>query len=104
MSKPSILFCSPSAYEVHRKTIKSVQSLRKVVLYEGGDKEWDDVTKFSQFLTGRGTTTDFLPVDVIGWADVAFILYSSGTTGLPKGIPLTHLNLLANLGDTGEQR
>lgn len=29
--------------------------------------------------------------------DLSFLVYSSGTTGLPKGVCLTHLNLVANL-------
>lgn len=29
--------------------------------------------------------------------DLAFLPYSSGTTGLPKGVRLTHNNLVANL-------
>ncbi len=29
-------------------------------------------------------------------ADVALLLYTSGTTGTPKGVPLTHANLVAN--------
>ena len=33
-------------------------------------------------------------------ADVAFIQYSSGSTSAPKGIVLTHANLLANLRST----
>jgi acyl-CoA synthetase (AMP-forming)/AMP-acid ligase II len=33
-------------------------------------------------------------------ADVAFLLYSSGTTGLPKGVALTHRNVAANMAQT----
>ncbi|KAI0204000.1 hypothetical protein F4808DRAFT_416582 [Astrocystis sublimbata] len=29
--------------------------------------------------------------------DLAFLVYSSGTTGLPKGVKLTHYNIVANL-------
>lgn len=43
-----------------------------------------------------------------GWArhmrrvkasDVAVVLFTSGSEGLPKAVPLTHANLMANLGD-----
>jgi long-subunit acyl-CoA synthetase (AMP-forming) len=29
--------------------------------------------------------------------DIAFIQYTSGSTGQPKGVALTHANLLANI-------
>jgi acyl-CoA synthetase (AMP-forming)/AMP-acid ligase II len=41
---------------------------------------------------------DRLPV--VGPDDDAVLLYSSGTTGLPKGVPLTHRNLVASLCQT----
>jgi long-subunit acyl-CoA synthetase (AMP-forming) len=35
--------------------------------------------------------------------DLAFLQYTSGSTGDPKGVMLTHANLLANLRAMGRQ-
>jgi len=45
-----------------------------------------------------GDPIDQVPVDVIN--DVVVLPYSSGTTGLPKGVMLTHHNLVANIAQT----
>ncbi len=44
----------------------------------------------------KGAQLDFQP-PVIKPEDVAFLQYTGGTTGLPKGAMLTHRNLLANI-------
>lgn len=47
---------------------------------------------FSELLRHRGTApTALLPQA----SDVALLLYTSGTTGTPKAVPLTHANLIA---------
>ncbi len=47
-----------------------------------------DLTDLS---AGRGDE----PIDLVRPDDTALIIYTSGTTGRPKGVPLTHANLLA---------
>ena len=54
-------------------------------------------TPFAVLLQGDGAPA---PVDIDVREDVAALPYSSGTTGLPKGVMLTHYNLVANLAQT----
>ena len=49
-------------------------------------------------LTGHGDAA--YPAGVPSPDDVAFLPFSSGTTGLPKGVVLTHRNLVANTCQT----
>src|SRR4029453_1370076 len=53
-----------------------------------------DATSFDSLLEGNGTVPEgpIKPSE-----NLAALPYSSGTTGLPKGVMLTHHNLVANL-------
>jgi acyl-CoA synthetase (AMP-forming)/AMP-acid ligase II len=42
------------------------------------------------------------PTVPVGRGDLAFLPFSSGTTGLPKGVMLTHANLVASIGQIRE--
>jgi len=57
-----------------------------------------DVTTFSDLLSQPG---EYLR-PVIGPDDIAFLQYTSGSTGSPKGVVLSHANLLANIRAMGE--
>ena len=43
----------------------------------------------------KNEVMEAVPIDVDN--DLACLPYSSGTTGLPKGVMLTHFNLVANM-------
>ncbi|HKI97692.1 MAG TPA: 4-coumarate--CoA ligase family protein [bacterium] len=56
--------------------------------------EAEGATPFSALMTGPASAP---PVAIDPGEDLAVLPYSSGTTGLPKGVMLTHRNLVANL-------
>lgn len=100
---PSMLSLTATSYPLCLPCLKSRQCSRRA---------WQSLTLvlWSTFLkTLLPTTTSpfqnvrplllFLriPGDVDPMADVALMPYSSGTTGLPKGVHLTHYNLVANM-------
>jgi acyl-CoA synthetase (AMP-forming)/AMP-acid ligase II len=59
--------------------------------------EADGATPFSSLLEDRG---DLGPAKVDAARDVVTILHSSGSTGYPKGVLLTHRNMVANVLQT----
>ena len=40
--------------------------------------------------------------EIDAWKDISFILYTGGTTGFPKGVPLNHMGIITYLNDMGD--
>ncbi|KAK6436690.1 hypothetical protein LTR95_007111 [Oleoguttula sp. CCFEE 5521] len=62
-----------------------------------GDKK-DETAKFKHFSSVRNVagTSRYRRTKVDSDRDLAFLVYSSGTTGHPKGVMLSHRNIVAN--------
>lgn len=89
-SGASVLFVSrPEILEKVRTFAGGIATLRKVILIEGSGE--DTLAALEEL--GRAH-----PVEAVhpGPDDVAALIYTSGTTGEPKGVLLTHANLVSN--------
>ncbi|GJQ76619.1 hypothetical protein Trydic_g15481 [Trypoxylus dichotomus] len=98
VTKPEMIFCSTLYVNKFIKLKSKNPFIRKIVTIDSDTNtvESDNINKFiNQYCKTTGVDFGIRRVDINN--HIAFILFSSGTTGLPKGVTLTHLNLNATL-------
>jgi acyl-CoA synthetase (AMP-forming)/AMP-acid ligase II len=94
-SGAKMLFTIPTFLEIAREAVEGTDVTEIVLL--GGEGDEEGVTQIGELL-GSGASAPEVEIDPA--SDLAVLPYSSGTTGLPKGVMLTHRNLVANIVQT----
>ncbi len=79
-------------YKVLKGFIGEVPSLERVICFELDASDDDSYLKALE--TGRGNPVPIVELDE---SDVALVLHTSGTTGTPKGVLLSHGNITSNV-------
>ena len=94
-SSAKMVVTNAEHYEKIKEATDAIQNVRIMLIDSTNGKK--DVLNLAEVIN-MTTDSSCLPEDSAGDGDSVFLLpFSSGTTGKPKGVMLTHRNCIANI-------
>jgi 4-coumarate--CoA ligase len=93
-SNAKVMVTSVTCLEVAQEAARIVGMPNHRILLVGNREPGSGLQHFSQLRISSERT---VRPQIDPEEDLAFLVYSSGTTGLPKGVMLTHCNIMANV-------
>lgn len=99
LSKPKIIFASKITIDRVAKVASKNKFVKGIIALSGTSKKFKNIYDLKELMEDEKfkTQPDFTSPAANKDEDVSLIVCSSGTTGLPKGVQLTQMNLLATL-------
>ncbi|KAJ2953351.1 hypothetical protein O0L34_g941 [Tuta absoluta] len=92
ITKPKFIFTSPITAQNIYDCCKDLSHVEKLIVF--GEYDIVPGLMYNDLVKENSSVEDFVLTDVNGLEDTAGVMCSSGTTGLPKGVELTHVNFL----------
>ncbi|KAI5632642.1 AMP-binding enzyme domain-containing protein [Phthorimaea operculella] len=87
----SFLICTEQFWELYSEVLKEIKTFKAIITFDYTPRSSISI----QSLISKHHDVDkFAPAEVIGQMDAAVVYYSSGTTGMPKAIELSHVNCI----------
>jgi long-chain acyl-CoA synthetase len=109
-SGSKVLFCeNKAAYDRVADALAECPLIENLIFFDADGVELDRAIPLIELETLGGKLRTERPeivlelVEAVKPLDLATLIYTSGTTGEPKGVMLTHANIISNVIDAGEK-